>query len=117
MVAMTSGDAETLKAVSLDHPDLELLLTGEKLDQARMDDIRNSVNSMPLTKLNVGDTFKIPQGETITVSGEMANENNVLLTSPGSPLPFTLRKVDGVWRVDAESIIAVRKKANQLRQQ
>jgi hypothetical protein len=78
---------------------------------------REQIASTPLARLQVGDEVKIPGGKTLTLDESHINENRQQLMPAGSPLPMTVARQDGKWKVDASPIIASRKAAAKARAQ
>lgn len=116
LVAMSTGDAETLKAICVPNDDLELLTMGGKPPADQMDQMLQYFDSLAIQKLTVGESFALPDGSTIVTDTTMVNDNLVLVTFPDNPIPFPLRRMDGSWKVDAGSLIAGRRSVMQLNQ-
>jgi hypothetical protein len=54
-------------------------------------------------------------GRVITILPEQVSERRAVLLAEGSPIPTDLRRVEGVWKIDATPIIAGRMAADAAR--
>ena len=115
--AMASQDLAALEKRCVTNPDLAILTAGEKLTKPQMRMMMTMAEEGPIKALEVGDSYHLPaSGEKIAVDETMVNDNRKLLTMPGNPLPFPIVKVEDNWRVDAGSLITVRKAVAKLRE-
>ena len=114
--AMINADFDALKIYAVEHPDLEILLQGEDLTEEQLQTMQEVFANAPITSLSVGDTFSIAGGPKAEVTESMVDENHKLLTMIGNPAPFPVHKLEGYWKVDPGTIIAVRKAAAKLSQ-
>ena len=112
--AMLNADFDALKIYAVEHPDLEILLQGEDLTEEQLQTMQEVFANAPITSLSVGDTFSIAGGPKAEVTESMVDENHKLLTMIGNPAPFPVHKLEGYWKVDPGTIIAVRKAAAKL---
>ena len=115
VAAMLAGDEVTLRAVTLPNDDFVWLLKGKPLPKDQSDQIKEHVEKMPIRALKAGDTYTLPGNRKLTVSADEVGDDRAVLLPQGAPMPTRCRKVDGVWRVDAEPIIAGRNAAEKAR--
>ena len=114
--AMLNADFDALKIYAVEHPDLEILLQDEDLTEEQLQTMQEVFANAPITSQSVGDTFSIAGGPKAEVTESMVDENHKLLTMIGNPAPFPVHKLEGYWKVDPGTIIAVRKAAAKLSQ-
>ena len=70
--------------------------------------------SLSLQALKVGDTFGLPNGKSLNIDESMVHQDRCMLTFTGNPFPIDVQRIDGIWKVNPESFITVRKKAMEL---
>ena len=116
LLAMLEGDEQELRKWSLPHKDLDLLLGGQRPPQEVLKQIKQAFETTPIKRLKVGDKVELPGGRTIAVDKSRVNENRQLLQMERDPLPWTLVKKKGAWKVDPSPVIAARKAAAAARQ-
>ena len=117
MVAMVSGDIQKLKKLSHPNDGVEILIPDQKPPETAMNQIMASFQALPVTRLKVGDTFKLPSGETVTFDESKINENRAILTFPNNPFPIPATRIKNAWKINPKSIIAVRKASMKLMKQ
>jgi hypothetical protein len=91
------------------------LLGGEQPPQRLLKQIKQAFEIMPIKRLKIGDKVDLPGGRTMTVDESRVNENRLLLQMERDPLPWTLVKRKGAWKVDPSPVIAARKAAAAFR--
>jgi len=75
-----------------------------------------AIVQMELRQMKLGETFRIPGGETVITLDEKHVADDAMMIMPaGSPLPTQLYKEKGNWWVDASQVIAMRKTAELIR--
>ena len=72
---------------------------------------------MPLRAFKPGEKFHWPGKGDVLIGKQDVNATHALLLPQQMPLPLALQKANGRWRVDASSIITVRKAGARLRQE
>ena len=117
LLAMAERDAEMLGRVGNGEGPIELLLAGSPLNEAQLKEAKRQIEEMRISRLKAGDTIPYPGGGEIKLNEEDVNASRLKLMTPNSPLPFDLQRFDGVWYVNVDPIIAVRKAAAKLRQE
>jgi hypothetical protein len=111
LVAMVSGDQVEIRATIIDNPDAEILWQGNAKSSDEKAEATRLVNSTTFQHLKVGDEVHIPGGKTLRLDEDYVNENRQQIAVPDIPIPFILAKVNGIWKVDAGTVIAGRKAA------
>ena len=107
--AKATGDLDTLKRYSIDHPELAILC-----QQSSKSDIGTS--HIGIYELAVGDSFALPSGKQNRVSNSMVNEKRKLFATHPTFSPSTLfaaHLIDGHWKIDPEPSIAAQKATNK----
>jgi len=118
MIAMISGDLKKLKLVTHPLQDIELLVPNITPPKEAVKQMEAMFEAIPISTLKVGDTFKIPGGQSsITLDESHINENKTMLTFPNNPFPFPAARIDGVWKIDPTNILKVRKAAMKIREE
>ncbi len=116
MIATIFGDIEMLEQTALSNEQLALL-ADNFLSPAQRTAAAKQLNIVPIVRLEVGDSFEMPNGDEYVVDESMSNETKQLFNFPGNPIPFELVLNEEAWRVNAAPLIAIRKTANELRNQ
>jgi len=114
LIAMLTGDKESLFEAALPHEDLAVLISHE-VTQSQLESARETIETMPWRHLKIGDEFQLPSGATVVVDDKMVTDDRKVVTFPGNLIPLKVVRQDGRWFVDAETIIVVRKAAERLR--
>jgi hypothetical protein len=113
-IAVVAGDADALRrlALPLADEDFAALLTGDHLSRNGSAGLHRALGGKrPLTRLKPGDVVTLPGGVPFTIRPEQVRDDRAVLLPEDSPIPTDLRRVDGLWRVDARPIVAGRKAA------
>jgi hypothetical protein len=111
-VALVAGDAEALRrlALPLTEGDLAWLLKGEHLSRAGSARLHRAIGAEhALKRLRAGDTLTLPGGVPFAVRPEQVGDDRAVILPDGEPIPTDLRRVAGLWRVDARPIVAGRR--------
>jgi hypothetical protein len=101
MIANLTGDESKIRPLMLDHADAHVLWQGAyPAEVATM--LSEQYRSMEISRVpsSVGN-----------------NNDRVVLLSSASPMPIAVVKVNGDWKVDATSIIELRKSVEKLKLQ
>jgi hypothetical protein len=117
-VALVAGDAEALRklALPLTEEELAWLLNGEHLSRAGSARLHRAIGSKPeLKRLRAGAVLTLPGGVPFTIRPEQVGDDRAVLLPDDSPIPTDLRRVAGLWRVDARPIVAGRKADDDAR--
>ncbi|NQU23203.1 MAG: hypothetical protein HQ567_18140 [Candidatus Nealsonbacteria bacterium] len=109
LVAMTLGDREAGTRLMMPNPDADILWTGERPPPEHLRSAMAFLQSVVFQRLQVGDTVNLPNGITIVFDEGHVNEDRQQITLPKNPVPFTMVRDQGGWRVDAGGVIAARK--------
>ena len=117
LLGIAERDAETLMRVGNGEGPLELLLAGAPLSEAQLSETKQQIKEMEITQLKPGEAIPYPSGGEIKFDEGDINATRLKLMTPTSPLPFDLQQFDGVWYVNVDPIIAVKKAAAKLRQE
>jgi hypothetical protein len=117
LIAMTTKDEATLRAVTLPTEDFDWLLRGQVAAADQVDRIKAEIARMPIRALQPGDELTFPGGRRLTVQPKAVAADKAMLVMEGSPLPYGIQKVDGGWHVDAGPIIAARKRTDPARKE
>ncbi len=115
-IAMLAGDKAGIQQVAIPNDRLDVLISTNQLTPQQIDSMKAQFASMPISRLSVGETVRLPNGKSINYDSSMINDNRQHLTMPGNPLPFDLVKTDGTWKVNAAPIIAARLAAQAAQQ-
>jgi hypothetical protein len=113
-IAIVAGDAEALRRLALPLADDEFaaLLNGDHLSRDDSAGLHRALGGKrPLARLKPGDVVTLPGGVPFTIRPEQVGDDRAVLLAEGSAIPTDLRRVDGVWKVDARPIVAGRKAA------
>ncbi len=113
-VALVAGDAEALRRLALPLPkeDLAWLLNGEHLSRANSARLHRAIaGKHGLKRLAAGGELTLPGGVRFKIRPEQVGGDRTVLLPDDSPIPTDLRRVDGLWKVDARPIVAGRKAA------
>jgi hypothetical protein len=113
-IAVVAGDAKALRRLALPLPneDFTWLLQGAHLSRADSAGLHREIGGKrPLTRLKAGDVVTLPGGVPFTIRPEQAADGRAVLVTDDALIPTDLRRVDGVWRVDARPIAAGRRAA------
>ena len=111
MLAVMKGDKEGIENTIIPNPDSSILAEGQHAPENTIPILEAELRLAPYERLQPGDSFQIGNGKTHVVQASEINENRLLINQGGSPLPFVLVRLNGVWKVDSKPIIAGRKAA------
>jgi hypothetical protein len=115
LVALAAEDEDSLRDLTLDADGFEWLLRGGRIPRERLGESEAGAKTLGLRRLHAGDTITMAGGRVITIQPEQVSERRAVLIAEGAPLPTDLRRVDGVWKVDATPIITGRIAAESAR--
>ena len=118
MIAMVAKDEKTLRAVTVPNNDFDWLLKGAAPPANQLEGIKAQMMKTPIKTLKAGDTFALPQKRTGMIRTDEVSEDRAVILPDlpvDTPFPVRLRKIDGIWRVDAAPMIAGRKAADAAR--
>jgi hypothetical protein len=94
MLANLTGDEQAIRPLIVDHEDADILWQGAfPKDVAAL--LAEQYRKMEITR--------------VTLPGQDGESDRVLLQSSASPIPLTVVKSGGKWKLDASPIIKVRK--------
>jgi hypothetical protein len=110
LVALLVRDKATMERLILPNPDAEILLKDPQLPIKQRARARDLAERTKLKRLHAGDVIELPDGQKYTVSKELATDQRVLILPEGFRLPLVVERYENRWRVNAESLIAERKK-------
>jgi hypothetical protein len=111
MLAMMKGDKKEIENAIVPNPESSILAEGVHAPENALPILEAELRLAPYKRLQAGDSFDIGNGRTHVVKPSEINENRLLISQAGSPIPFVLVRTNGVWKVDAGPIIAGRKAA------
>ena len=111
MLAMTKGDKTAIDDAILPNPESSILVEGKHLPENALFGLETKLRQAGYKRLKPGDSFPIDEDTDHKISSLEINENRVFITTDDSPIPFLLVRSNGVWKVDARQIIALRKEA------
>lgn len=82
--------------------------------------MKSSIDEMTLHQCEVGHEHALPGGKLLNVDESMLRDESLvvfpILDGRQSPLPWVLRNVDGVWKVDAGPVVMARHRVHELRE-
>jgi hypothetical protein len=96
-LALLEGDEHSIRKLTIDNPDADVLWKDGAYPPQMAAQLAEQYRTM---EISVADG-SVPE--------------RVVLNSSAFPLPLTVVKVDGTWKVDAEPIIKGRQTAEQIR--
>lgn len=113
MVSVLIHDNDLLRAVVIptDPAELDWLMRGEVPPPQVHEQIREFFSTIPIERLGVGDKVALPQGGELTLGPQHVNADRMQLMIDDAPLPTTVIRIRGQWRVDPRPLIAARKAA------
>jgi len=109
LLALAARDEATLRAVTLPHAELDLLLKGPVASPDQLALLKARLEEKPMRRLKAGDPVRMPDGESRVIKPVDVREDRVVLWPAGAPLPSRLENVGGHWKVFAAPFIAARK--------
>ena len=115
LIAVMAQDEPTLRSITLPNQEIDWLLKGKPMTMFQAIVARTTIVALPIRALKPGDEVTLPGGRKLVVGPDEVTETRAVLVPEGAPLPTRLRKVEGVWKVDARPIIAARKAAEAAR--
>ncbi len=111
LMAMEAGDEETLRAVTLPHPDFDWLLRGEPARVRGIVELKQQMIKARVQRLKEGDKVKLAGGEVHVIRAAEVGRDRAALKMEGTPAYAPLERVKGHWKVDPAPFIAARKAA------
>jgi hypothetical protein len=111
LMAIEAGDEETLRAVTLPHPDFDWLLRGEPARRQGIVELKQQMIKARVQRLKAGDKVKLAGNEVHTIRAAEVGPDHAALRMDGTPAYAPLERVKGHWKVDPAPFIAVRKAA------
>lgn len=112
MLAVFENDEAQLRAVSVDHPELNVLLSTEPAAPDAVREARDHVASIEFHSLAAGDKIFLYGQPYVLEPGDI-QPGELMLTFEGNEHPFFLQKQPTGWKVRPESVISVVKAARQ----
>ncbi len=109
LLALAAQDEAALRAVTLPHPEFDLLLRGPAEPPAQLALLKARLEEKPMRRLKTGDPVRMPDGESRVIKPADVREGRVVLWADGESLPSRLENVNGHWKVFAAPFIAARK--------
>lgn len=99
LCANLTDDEAAIRALIIDHPDAAILWEGTyPEDVAAM--LREQYLTMEIVRID-----------------DPTNRDHIRLRSTATPVPMSLRRLNGQWRVDVSSIIDFRKRVEERRRE
>lgn len=117
LLAVVESDENRIRQVTVPNPDLSILWQAKRPPPDVFESMRNYYRSVPLRCLKVGETVVYPRGKKVVLGERDINATRQQVTHPDNPIPFFVVQVDGQWKVDAWTVIAVRKATPKSRQE
>jgi hypothetical protein len=114
-VASALGDEATLRKVTLPASDFELLLRSKRVPEGKVDEFRRSIARMQIRRLKPGAPVKLPDGRLIAIDPKESGADHAWVHPEGTAYPTELRRVDGLWKVDARPVIEARRREDEAR--
>ncbi len=114
-LASATGDEAALRRVTLPAPGFEFLLQNKRVPPGKEGEFRRAVAVMKTKRLEPGARLKIPGGDVFEIDPRTPTADRAWIVSERSTYPTELRRVDGIWKVDARKIIAVRRAEDDAR--
>jgi len=111
LLALAAQDEPALRAVTLPHAELGLLLKGTAAPPDQFAKMKAELEEKPMKRLKAGDPVRMPDGETRVIKPDDVREGRIVLWPDGAPVPSRLENVGGHWKVFAAPLIAARKSA------
>jgi len=115
IIAMSTKDEATLRAVTLPTDDFDWLLQGQAVPADQVEEFKAQIARMPIRVLKPREQITLPGDRRITVQPEEVTADRAVLLPQGAAFPVRCRKADGCWSVDATTIIAGIKPAEAAR--
>jgi hypothetical protein len=116
LTAMVNGDPAAIRRAALPNPELPLLWQGNKLTPAQKVLALSLADPSSFRRLKVGDKVHVPGYPDIVLDQTRVNADHQEIVSWSAPLPYSLVKVDGRWKVDASFLVAARSAAAAARE-
>jgi hypothetical protein len=113
LVAVMACDKARVTRVIVPTNDASILWQGQPAAAQAMAEMKKAVAAV--RRLQPGETVNLPGGRKLLLDKSHVNANRQQLTLPGNPIPFTLIRQDGQWKVDPRPMIAGRKAAAKAR--
>ena len=101
LLALIGLDRSEVLRQAVPGADINLLFTGAPSVREPSGVLEASAMEMPLVEVGTGEFYRLPSGRV--VEGSAAADRRVFVGQYGPvEIPFVLRRVAGVWRVEAE---------------
>jgi hypothetical protein len=114
-LASATGDEAALRRLTLPAPGFEYLLQNKHVPAGKEGEFHRAVAVMKMKSLRPGDRLKMPGGDAFEIDPKTPTTDRAWIVSERSTYPTELRRVEGVWKVDARKIIAVRRAQDDAR--
>lgn len=115
LIGMAEKNQEVLIRTGNGEGPMELLLDGDPLTPEQLAAFKKDFETMEITRLKVGDSMTFPGGKRIVFKEHDINPDRLKLMVPANPIAYDLQRFDGIWYVNVDTIIEVRKAAKQLK--
>jgi hypothetical protein len=109
LVALVKSDKAAVIRLALPNKEMSVLLSDGPIPAEHQKAAISQIEANPYRVLKVGETFRLPNGRTLSPTEEMEKKGWIIIASSGDPLPHMLQKTEDGWRVDAGDLIAARK--------
>ena len=113
--AMMRGDNNLLRGViePVSNDDFEILSSNQRMDR---EVARSQLLNLKIRKLNVGDTFMIGKTEMVVNENQVNDRAMLAYLGPDeSAPPFQVNQNMGIWWVNADAMIHMRRAAKKMR--
>ena len=107
LVAVVKGDKETVMKLALPHKEISILF--QPLTPLEVADAIARIQANPYRALRVGESYRISERRSMTVTKETEALGWTMVVSKGDTKPRGVRRTEDGWRVNVDDLIAERK--------
>jgi hypothetical protein len=112
LIALVTKDEPTLRAITLPTEDLEYLLRGQAVPADQIAKIKTQIARQSIRTLKPGEAVTLPSKRKLIIEPYEVTDELAVVMQDGARYPYSVKKVDGHWRVDVTPMIASRKAAD-----
>lgn len=115
LLAMLAQDERGIRALMIQNERGIVLWRDEPIPEEHIENAKKQIQDVKFRRVKVGESIDIPGQGPVEHTAEMINDNRVVLTAPGYPIPFIVVRAGKEWKVDAGPLISARFQARNTK--
>lgn len=118
-LAMLTKDRAGIEKEIIPTVGADILWTGNPVPEEKQQRLKAEMALVTIKEFKVGDTYYLSRSRKITVTDKLVGPDRKLavpvIGGQALPVPFVLKRINGVWKIDPSSLIAARQAGQRSR--